>query len=45
VSPDAEMELIGEYDEIEIPLVKPSRATIWMTSQRQSGWHCAAAGV
>jgi len=23
VSPDAEMELIGEYDEIEIPPVKP----------------------
>ena len=36
MSPDAEMELIGEYDEIEIPPVKP-----YVVRHRRFACRCA----
>jgi transposase len=40
VSPDAEMELIGEYDEIEIPPVKP-----YVVRHRRFACRCAHCGA
>ncbi len=40
VSPDADMELIGEYDEIEIPPVKP-----YVVRHRRFACRCAHCGV
>lgn len=40
VSPDADMELIGEYDEIEIPPVKP-----YVVRHRRFACRCAECGV
>src|SRR5208283_47698 len=40
VSPDADMELIGEYDEIEIPPVKP-----YVVRHRRFACRCADCGA
>ena len=40
MSPDAEMELIGEYDEIEIPPVKP-----YVVRHRRFACRCAHCGA
>jgi len=40
VSPDADMELIGEYDEIEIPPVKP-----YVVRHRRFACRCAHCGA
>ena len=40
MSPDADMELIGEYDEIEIPPVKP-----YVVRHRRFACRCAHCGA